>query len=231
MGFESRNNVWGMGTYSAAKSNVTDLRGIARMGFCLPQECTQEDLDSFTDKYIGLMNEQLEKLPGLGINIDLLIFRNYSRLNMQFSRTDSEIEDWQSRTKVGAYVVLGFLSVIVALSLFVNLYVSFRQSEKLLRAKLGGVGSGSKEDLQGFLDSDEPEELKVKRFLNHRSSRLNQLSEQRLKESKLIGRDESQDPVQNEGGSRDASKSEITVSQRFEEQQFLQEVKRRQASN
>lgn len=34
-------------SYYSMQSNVTDARGIARMGFCLPIECTQEDLDVF----------------------------------------------------------------------------------------------------------------------------------------------------------------------------------------
>ena len=36
-----------VGSYYSMRTNVTNARGIARMGFCLPIECVQEDLDEF----------------------------------------------------------------------------------------------------------------------------------------------------------------------------------------
>jgi hypothetical protein len=70
--------IFGHGAYSEVLTNVTDLRGIARMGMCLPEECTQEIIDHFVGTYINMTNNGIAMLPTLGINIDMLIFRNYS---------------------------------------------------------------------------------------------------------------------------------------------------------
>jgi len=64
-----------MAAYASNKSNVTDLRGIARSGYCLPIQCTQEQLNFVTDYMNGFVNWGIDMLPTLGINIDILIFR------------------------------------------------------------------------------------------------------------------------------------------------------------
>ena len=61
-------------TYTAIRSNVTDARGIARMGLCLPVECTQDELTNFDTRMINFMNFGISLLPQLGINIDTLVF-------------------------------------------------------------------------------------------------------------------------------------------------------------
>jgi len=64
------------------------------MGMCLPAECTQEDLDSFTDRMLGFVNAMILKLPEYGIVIDTLIFGPTSQVNMKFTQTDNYVADW-----------------------------------------------------------------------------------------------------------------------------------------
>jgi hypothetical protein len=65
-------------TYFSIRTNVTDARGIARMGLCLPIECTQDDLDHFDELFLKFTNFGIGLLPTLGINIDTLVFNNQS---------------------------------------------------------------------------------------------------------------------------------------------------------
>lgn len=63
-------------SYFAIRTNVTNARGIARIGLCLPIECTQEDLDHFDYLFLKFTNFGISLLPKLGINIDTLVFNN-----------------------------------------------------------------------------------------------------------------------------------------------------------
>jgi hypothetical protein len=54
---------------------VSDVRGIARLGICLPQECVQSDLDYFGDVSNGFINWGISLLPYFGIYIDNLVFK------------------------------------------------------------------------------------------------------------------------------------------------------------
>ena len=64
--------------YTNVEQGVSHLRGIARIGVCVPIECNQESMDYFNDKYFGYMNAQLLLLPSYGINFNTLIFNNQS---------------------------------------------------------------------------------------------------------------------------------------------------------
>ena len=65
-------------SYYSMRANVTDARGIARMGFCLPIECTQDDLNEFQTLANNFADFGISLLPKLGINIDNLVFNNQS---------------------------------------------------------------------------------------------------------------------------------------------------------
>ena len=64
-----------MAIYNSNKANVTQLRGIARSGYCLPIECTMEDLNSVADMMDDNVNKNLKLLSSYGINIHTMIFR------------------------------------------------------------------------------------------------------------------------------------------------------------
>ena len=65
-----------MGVYVSMRQNITQMRGLARSGLCLPIECVQSTINNFTDNTIDLLNSALAILPTFGINLDLLIFNN-----------------------------------------------------------------------------------------------------------------------------------------------------------
>ena len=76
------------------QANVTDARGIARMGFCLPIECTQDDLDIFQKHANAFTNFGISLLPKLGIYIDNLVFTPTSQAAMDIKDSDTYADDW-----------------------------------------------------------------------------------------------------------------------------------------
>jgi len=112
--------------------NVTDLRGVARTGLCLPRECTQAHLDNFTDTLLGFINPMILKLPEFGIVINNTIFGPESQVTMKFTTSDAYVEEWQAWTSTGFLFVVGFLAVIIGVSVLANLslYVEHRMGSK-----------------------------------------------------------------------------------------------------
>ena len=108
--------------YSNMKSNVTHVRGIARQGYCLPKECSQDDLNGVASLFVNITNNGLAILPQYGIHFNTLIFNEQSRVGMQFISSDKSTGDLQSSTQTGAAVVVLVLAVLGVPSIIANLY-------------------------------------------------------------------------------------------------------------
>ena len=44
-------------SYFSMQINVTDARGVARVGWCLPKECTTDDVNGALDKIVTSSNK------------------------------------------------------------------------------------------------------------------------------------------------------------------------------
>ena len=106
------------------KANVTDVRGIARSGVCMPINCTQSDINFGSAKVVGMVNNAIGLLPSLGINIDTIIFKtNFSQVNMNFLVTDYQDELSRSESKTGFVVTATILGTILFLTIAANIEI------------------------------------------------------------------------------------------------------------
>ena len=83
-----------LAAYSSAQSNTTYERGIARMGFCLPKECTQGDIDDFFEKYMDTAAFGLGALSEFNMGMNSMIMRPWSVPGMKVTKTNSRIDEW-----------------------------------------------------------------------------------------------------------------------------------------
>ena len=120
----------GIAFYFSMQINVTDARGVTRIGWCLPKECTQDNVNGALDKVVTSMNKMLGMLPSFGINIDILIFTPKSKIFMHVTKSDDYVENWQANTKTGAIIIVALISVILAVSLFINIVVVLKNRKK-----------------------------------------------------------------------------------------------------
>ena len=109
-----------LAAYSNAQSNSTNERGIARMGFCLPQECTQDDISDFFVKYMDTAAFGLGFLSEINMGMNSMIMRPYSVPGMQTTRSNTRVDEWQARTRTGMYVVATFTFILVAVTITIN---------------------------------------------------------------------------------------------------------------
>ena len=109
--------------YASQMSNVTDVRGIARSGWCLPIECSQADFDWITTLEDNFVNMGIDMLPSLGINIDTLVFKTgLSNIFQRYVLSDVYDADWRARTQTGFYVTATLIGAVVFSTILANVY-------------------------------------------------------------------------------------------------------------
>ena len=109
--------------YFSEQMNITDSRGISRVGWCLPKECTQDDVGEAVTKIQTYMNDQLAILPDYGIKINTLIFNSDSRMTMKFFKSDEYVQKWHDNTKTGTIIVVTIVFVILIFQVSANIWL------------------------------------------------------------------------------------------------------------
>jgi len=87
-----------LAAYASAQSNTTNERGIARMGFCLPKECLQIEIDAFMEKYMDMASFALGAMSELGIGMNMNIMRPFSVPGMKLTSSNAAHVKWHNRT-------------------------------------------------------------------------------------------------------------------------------------
>ena len=86
--------------YSALRLNVTDIPVSLISGLCLPAECTQGDLSSFTDSLTNKINALLLKAQAQYDLIDLAkgygLVKDYTRLTVSLTKSDEASQEWRA---------------------------------------------------------------------------------------------------------------------------------------
>ena len=91
------------------------------MGFCVPFECKNDDLDNFVHTLFGFVNKQLVVLPSYGINFDLLIFNNKSQVGSRFTVPEEYNKIQEHKTVTGRRVMVTLICMIVLASVGSNI--------------------------------------------------------------------------------------------------------------
>jgi len=82
------------------------------------------------------INAQLMELPGLGININILIFRTgFTQVDQVFIRSDDYDRNWRDETFIGFIICGTLIFGVMGATVLTNLYFLWQHQSKSLRDK------------------------------------------------------------------------------------------------
>lgn len=118
-------------------SNVTHLIGMARMGLCMPKDCTQPIYDKVIEGIISPVNGYLEYLADY-YNHPVLhggFVREWTRVGMTLTKSADYTEDWLNRTAAGVIPTAVLIIAILVFVLIINVVKYYRYKQAKFNAK------------------------------------------------------------------------------------------------
>lgn len=120
------------GDFVVLNSNITHLIGMARMGLCMPRECTQPIYDKVVENMVTPVNGYLQYLADY-YNHPVLhgsFVREWTRVGMSLTKTADYTDDWRERTAAGviptAIIILAILTFVFGVN--VTKYYRYKQA-------------------------------------------------------------------------------------------------------
>lgn len=136
------------GDFVVLNSNITHLIGMARMGLCMPKECSQEHYDVVVNGMLSQVNGFLDYLSDY-YNHPVLhgaFIREWTRVGMTLTKSDDYTADWQERTASGVLPMTLLLSATVLFVIFANVFKYYRYKKVKLSKKFHPVIAGSPDE-------------------------------------------------------------------------------------
>ena len=88
----------------------------------MPKECSQEHYDKKAKVLSFFANGLFAVLPKLGIHIHRKLFREDTRIDMEFTKSDDYNQDWLERTNVGRIPAVIIIISVLVLSTIITVY-------------------------------------------------------------------------------------------------------------